>query len=361
MNAWRAAASGVARALPGLAAIVLVLAALPASASAAAPGSLVITTTGLPSSQKPSVLLSGPRTHRLIGSQHVSLHGLRPGRYVISVKAIVVKHGGHGVRSGAKALPLKRSVSVAVKAGQTARAVAAYGSVINPGVRALQEGLLAVIGNAEDPTALVYSGSSSSPGIGTIVTSGPTKLLPVGLISKVTRVSHQHGKLVVSVVAVPVTDAVPELSFIGALQLKPVHGAAEEGGEAIPAETASVHAHAANGCGISASSHLIQFGAHLDAVELREASVGIWPPQLKLTLAVRTKRDSGLRGYYYRPQLQLYSRRNRAIQRRDSRRPAPHPSLCDAAVEGQTLPHWLRQSRLDQCGEYDRGACSRWL
>ncbi len=281
--------------LVGLAAIVLVLAAIaPPVAAASSGGSLAITTTGLPGGQKPSLVLTGASVHRLISSQHLSLRRLRPGRYQLTVRPLVIKQAGHGVRSGATALPLKRSVSVVVKAGQTAQLVGAYGSIINPGVRRLPGGFLAVVGSAEDPTALLYGAHGSAPGVGTILTSGPTALLPVGLIAKVTKASRQHGRLTISVVSVPVTDAVPELAFVGSLQLKPAHGAAEEGGEAVPAETASVRAHAASGCGISASSHLLQFGAHLDSVELREAFVGAWPPQLKLTLAVRTKETLGL-------------------------------------------------------------------
>ena len=291
----RARGSASLRHLLGLAATVLMLATMaPAVAAASSGGSLAITTTGLPSGQKPSLVLTGPSLHRLISSQHLSLRRLRPGRYQLAVRPLVVKHAGHGVRSGATALPLKRSVSVTVKAGQTARLVAAYGSVINPGVRPLQSGLLSVVGSAEDPTALVYSAHDSPPAVGTILTSGPTALLPVGLISKVTKISHQHKQLIVSVAPVPVTDAVPELSFVGSLQLKPRPGGTQDTGSTVPAETASVHAHSADGCGISASSQLLQFGAHLDSVELREAFVGAWPPQLKLTLAVRTQETLGL-------------------------------------------------------------------
>jgi alpha-tubulin suppressor-like RCC1 family protein len=184
---------------------------------------------------------------------------------------------------------------VAVKVGQTAHAVAVYGSVINPGVRAIAGGLIGVVGDAEDPTALVYSGHAKPPGIGTILTSGPTTLLPVGLISRVTQVSHQHGRMIVTVVSVPVTDAVPQLSFVGSLQLEPTRGAIQGAGSAVPAQAASLRrAHAANACGIAASSSLLQVGAHLDRVELREAFAGAFPPQLKLTLAVRTKETLGL-------------------------------------------------------------------
>ncbi len=287
---------GLVRRLSGVALLALVVAvSAAASAQAASRGSLVVTTTGLPGGQPPSVLLSGRSTHRVISSQHVALRGLRPGHYLLTVRPIIVRHGSHAVHSGATALPAVRGVSVTIRAGQTARAAVAYGSIINRGVRSVPRGLLSVSGNPEDPTALVFSGHSKLPAVGTILTSGPTPLLPAGLISDVTRTSHQHRRFVVAVVSVPVTDAVPELSFTGSLQLKPVHGAAQEAGSTIPAQTASVpRAHPANACGISVSSSLLQFGAHLDSVELREAFIGAWPPQLKLTLAVRTSETLGL-------------------------------------------------------------------
>ncbi len=273
---------------------VLVVAA-PAGAAASPGGSLTIAATGLPSGQQPSIVLRGPSLRRVITSQQVALRGLRPGHYVLTVRPIIVKHASRSVRSGATALPAKRSVSVTVIAGRTARVVASYGSVVNPGVRSVPGGLVGVSGNADDPSALVFSGRSRPPGVGTILTSGPTALLPVGLISKVTRTAHQHGRHVVSLTSVPITDAVPELSFQGSLQLKPAHGAAQEAGSAVPAQAASVpRAHSASACGISASSSLLRFGAHLDSVELREAHLGAWPPQLKLTLAVRTSETLGL-------------------------------------------------------------------
>lgn len=287
---------GLAWRLLGLATLASVLvAAAPASADASPGGSLTIATTGLPSSQRPSLVLGGPSLRRVITSQHVTLRGLRPGHYELTLRPVIVKHPSRSVRSGATALPAKRSVGVTVVAGRATRVVAAYGSVINPGVRSVPGGLLGVSGNADDPHALVLSGRSRPPGVGTILTSGPTALLPVGLISKVTRTAHQHGRLVVSLTSVPITDAVPELSFQGSLQLKPAHGAAQEAGSAVPAQAASVpRAHSASACGISASSSLLRFGAHLDSVELREALLGAWPPQLKLTLAVRTTETLGL-------------------------------------------------------------------
>jgi hypothetical protein len=284
------------RRLVGVAAFVLVVAmAAPGSASAALGGSLTITATGLPSGQQPSVVISGPSLRRVITAEHIDLHGLRPGRYLLTVRPVVVGRSSHAVRSGATVFPAKRSLGVTIAAGRAAQAVAAYAAVVNPGVRSLPGGLLGISGSADGPSALVLSSHSTPPSVGTILTSGPTALLPAGLISKVTRTVRQHGRLVVSLTSVPITDAVPELSFSGALQLTPAHGAAREAGTSIPAQAASApHAHRASACGVSASSSLLHFGAHLDSVELRQAFLGAWPPQVKMTLAVRTTETLGL-------------------------------------------------------------------
>lgn len=199
------------------------------------------------------------------------------------------------VRAGATAYPAKRRVVITVERGRTTTVVVAYGAVVNPHARALPRRILGVIGNPEDPNAILLSGGGRPPAVGTIFTSGPTATLPAGLISKVTGITRRGADVVASLVAVPVTEAAPELSFNGSLQLTPANGAVSQAGSEIPAQTASVpRARSADACGLSAASSLLKFGAHLDGVELRQAFAGLWPPQLKLTLAVRTTETLGV-------------------------------------------------------------------
>jgi alpha-tubulin suppressor-like RCC1 family protein len=86
----------------------------------------------------------------------------------------------------------------------------------------------------------------------------------------------------VAVSPVPVTDAVPSITFAGRLQLTSVAGSTTAVG---------ARAHVSNGC---SAPKLADFKAHLDSVELREAFIGLWPPQVKLTMAVRTTESLGV-------------------------------------------------------------------
>jgi len=95
----------------------------------------------------------------------------------------------------------------------------------------------------------------------------------------VTAVKRRGRHVVASLVAVPVTDAVPSLNYEGSIDFRP----AATGADAV--------ARAAGGC---SSPKLLKFGAHLDSFELRQASIGTWPPQMNMTLAVRTTESLGL-------------------------------------------------------------------
>lgn len=284
--------TGLLRSLMAGAVWLVLAGAAAGSASAAVPGSLAITTTGLPAGQRPSILVSGPKYHRVLTSDRTILRSLRAGRYALTVKIVVAKHRVGHLRAGAVAYPAKRRLSVEVKPGSTARLTVLYAALINPGVRRLPAHVLGILGKADDPSGIVLPGRVGSPSIGTIFTSGPTTMLPMGLISKVTRTRHRSGRIVVSLVSVPTTEAVPELSFTGSLPLTPEGGSVQQVGSSIPAETASIRsAHASQSCG---PPNLLKFGANLDHLELREAFLGAWPPQMKLTLAARTTETLGV-------------------------------------------------------------------
>jgi hypothetical protein len=109
--------------------------------------------------------------------------------------------------------------------------------------------------------------------------SGRKPMLPNGLVSKITYVSHQGKLLVALLEPVPVSQAIPELTFTGSLPLL-----LADAGAARPA-------HAASGC---SPPKLLSIGAHLDSVELRQASLSPWPAELRLTMAVRTTESLGV-------------------------------------------------------------------
>src|ERR1700733_12834532 len=228
---------------------LLVPCGIPAVSGAASSGSLSITTTGLSPRTRPLILVAGRGTRRAIRAQHVTLRGLPPGRYLLLVKATVIPREAHTVRAGATAYPVKRRLLAVVGAGKITKVTAAYGAVLNPGVRPAPQHIIDVRGSAENPTAIIVGGGSPVPPVDSIITSGPSSKLPSGLLAKVTATKHQGAKVVITLAAAAVSEAAPQLSYTGSLQLKPAPGAGEQSGSSIPAQTASVrNARPASAC-----------------------------------------------------------------------------------------------------------------
>jgi hypothetical protein len=233
-----------------------------------------------------SLSIHGPGTSLDVRTSHESLIGLRPGRYAIGVRPVAIEHATLRIPIGAKAYPTRRQLLIDVKPGVPTRAVVAYSDIISPGVRPLPTRILRVIGDPSHPTALSMP-VDTKPAVGTIWTSGPTPALPYGLISKVIRVRRKsRGQVQVSLRAVPISEAIPELEFSGALPLMLAPGTSS-------ATSAHAQPRATTASSCSGPS-LFAPHAHLDSVELREASLGALPPQLRLTLAVRTTESLGV-------------------------------------------------------------------
>lgn len=291
-------------ALPFLAILAALL--LPASGAQAAPnltsassaGRLVLTTSGLPSGEQATVALHGAGIRREIKVGRKQMVRLPAGRYSLDVRRVVTARAHRGVQQGAVAYPAKKKISVAVEQGASMKLVVRY-AVVNAGVQPLPKRVLGFKGDPSDPTAVLLPGHAGLPRPGTIFVSGPTPALPRGLISKVTAVHEHLGKVVASLVAVPVSDAVPSLDFVGNLSLTAINGGAAETQSdrrsssftARRRQVAPSVAHQSSGC---RPPSLVKFGAHLDSVELRQASIGAWPPQMRLTLAVRSTESLGV-------------------------------------------------------------------
>lgn len=258
--------------------VVVVTASSAAGASTSvAGGRLVVTVSGLPSAQRPVVLVRGSRTHRRLRSHRLVLRGLKPGRYVVSVRSLRVAHASASVKAGARALPKSRRIVAQVKPGRTTRVDAAYGTVINPGVHKLPSGLLRVVGDSANPSGLVYAKQSHVPAVGALVVAGTSSRLPDGLVARVTKSRIQGSERVLSIVNLPLSAAVPEFSYSGAINLH-------------QASAASRYVSAASPCG----PKLFNVGASLDQLQIRQASAKIFPrPELSLELAARTTEHVG--------------------------------------------------------------------
>jgi hypothetical protein len=256
---------------------VCTFAILPPAARAAGSGTLVVTTSGLPTSQPAAVLVQGPGLQHVLLTGPSTLGGLRPGIYRLEIRRVTVTHAG--IPNGASAYPARKRIDVRIRPGRTTRISAAYAGVVNPEVRSLPR-VLGVAGSANDPSAVDILDRHRAPRVGTIYTAGPGRMLPFGLVSRVTGVSRVGKNLRVALVSVPITDATPQLAFSGSLQLLPA-----------TSNASGASAHAAASC---RPPSLVNINARLESVELRRAFVGTWPPQLELTLAIRTNETLGV-------------------------------------------------------------------
>ena len=267
--------------------LVSVSRALAASGRSAA---LTVLATGLPAGQPADILISGPGLHRRLASPSTRL-AVRRGRYVLTVSPVLIVRSNRAVQARATAYPVKRRIVLTLRGAASRSVTVRYGSIVNPDVRRAPP-VLGRTGEPDAPTAIVIAARSGRPAVGAILTSGPTTALPMGLVAKVTAVKQEGSTLRVSLAPVPVIEAVPELSFTGGLPLTPTAGAVSESGSTVPAQAAGVRGRASSASCIPPK--LVQLGAHMDSVELREAFLGTWPPQVRLTIAVRTTESLGI-------------------------------------------------------------------
>jgi alpha-tubulin suppressor-like RCC1 family protein len=230
---------------------------------------------------KAAVVLTSAGERRAVSFAGVKTFQLGSGRYSIEVEPSKAMKTNRGVQRGAIAYPERKTVVAKVAGRETVKVTVAYRAVVNPRVRPLPTRTLNFFGDPSSPTSLLLPYRGRPPTIGTIYISAPTRQLPRGLISKVTRVKKTRAGQLLSLVAVPITEAVPDLEFNGALELRPMAG-----------ESANRSARAsASAC---SPPKLNKFKAHMDSFELRQASLSALPPQMRLTLAIRTTESLGL-------------------------------------------------------------------
>ncbi len=255
----------------------------PATALAAGTGDLTVRVSGMPAVGAPALTITGPRLRSTVRTREVALHDLPAGRYTIVAHPVRLRRASGRVQAGAVAYPARLRRQVIVRAGRDRVVRVAYAGVVNPAARPLPRKVVGILGTARAPRAVLLPGDQRAPRKGTIFLSGARSLLPYGLVARVTRTARQGSWRVAWLKPVPVTDATPQVTFGGRLAMAPVR----IDGKAAVAPSARPAA----GC---KPPPMVKFGAHLDKVELREASVGALPPQMRLTLAVRTTESLGV-------------------------------------------------------------------
>lgn len=256
-----------------------------AAAASSPSGRLVVTVAGLPPGQRPAGTVKGPGIRTSLTSRTLVLKSTRPGPYIITLRSLKIAKGRGPVRKGARAFPTRRQLRVRVKSRKTTTVSAAYGTVVNPGVRKLPNGLLSVVGDPDNPAKLVYRNRSGLPGRGTLFTAAPSSLLPFGLVAKVTASKRTGDKRVLSVRVVPISAAVPEFDFEGSAALKKSPGGVDQ-------VTRAAQAAPPKPCD---GPKAFDVGAKLDEFTIRRASATARPAQMSFTMAVRTTERLGPR------------------------------------------------------------------
>lgn len=200
---------------------VTLLASVAPASAAGGRGSVRVQVTGLPAGQNADIALkrSGERRRQLRRGQS-KVGGLRPGRWTLVVRAVKLREGARGVRARATVLPVRARVAVTVRAKKTVTVKAAYGSVVNPGVRGVPSRIVRVLGPAERPTGLVLR-TQDAPPVGGYLTSGPSEQLPVGLVARVTRSRRAPGGRELTLRDVAVTEVAPVITYDGPVALSP--------------------------------------------------------------------------------------------------------------------------------------------
>jgi hypothetical protein len=211
---------------------------------------------------------------------------------VFVIRKVRIVRRFRSVEAGAVAFPTHGRIVIRVRSRRTARVTIGYGAIVNPSAKALPHPVLEVLGDPNDPAAILLRAAGRRPRLGTIFVSGPGSSLPSGLLSRVVRVTRQGALLEVSLVAVPIEDAVPQLAYSGdvpmtltSASLGAIGFARTRGGFSPDLRAESQNC---------ASPRLLDFSAHLDSVDVRQAFLGAWPPQMRLTLAVRTTESLGV-------------------------------------------------------------------
>jgi hypothetical protein len=218
-RAWGALHGGVRRPalLAPICSVAFLLAASAAAADAAEPpaGKLSVQVVGLPKGESGSFILRGGgegvhRRYRVIG--HRVLAGLPPGRYRVTAQPVRIARRHGTIERGARGLPTDRRSTVRVRRGGVAKLGIRYGSIINPGVRAVSGEVTAITGDPANPTTATLTRAADIRK-GSILSARPSSLLPHGLLARVTGIERDGDGTVASLTPASIYEVAPNMSF----------------------------------------------------------------------------------------------------------------------------------------------------
>ncbi len=192
-----------------------------AGASATASGSLIVRVVGLPPGQSIHGVLRGPDgLKRSVSTATLTISKARPGVYRLTLRPVTISRTRGLIEKGAGARPMPATTTVRVRAGHRASLVGTYASIINPGIKTLQGGVVSITGPPEDPTSVVLSGHQTfAPRA--IVSMAPSAQLPRGLLSHVVASSYRSGGTVLALTSASIYEVAPNFQFDIPLQASP--------------------------------------------------------------------------------------------------------------------------------------------
>jgi hypothetical protein len=195
--------------------LFLMLAATPAAAAKlkTRSGTLVIKVAGLPQGQSPTAVVHGPGLRRQVPDHHLTLRRLRPGRYTVRLSNVTSARSHGAIKAGARIYPVKRTVSVQVRAGLRSSLSIAWGTIVNPGVISAHATVSSVGGDPTHPSSVTLSSEPAGLQVGSILSLAPSTTVPRGVLSTVTSISGKGSRTQIGLTPVSVFSVVPVAEF----------------------------------------------------------------------------------------------------------------------------------------------------
>ncbi len=214
-SSWALRLPRLGLALAAISAAVMLFCAAPATSSASGGrGILALRLVGLPRGERGSALLIGPSEHRRISVRggHLQRLSLAAGSYVVRVLPVRVRRTSGTIRASARALPVSRALHTRIRAHRLRMVDVRYGTIVNPGVKAVGGEVVAVAGNPQTPSGVTIK-SRRRVQLGQVLSARPSSRLPNGLLAKATSVTAQNGVQVIGLEPASMYEVAPNLSF----------------------------------------------------------------------------------------------------------------------------------------------------
>jgi hypothetical protein len=211
---------------------------------------------------------------------------LSPGSYRLLVQSVRTASQSGKVGRGALVEPVRSKISFHVERHGHLGLIASYGTILNPGVRPLPGTVVDVLGESADPRGLLLRGASPRVVQGDTLTSGPTPLLPFGLVARVTDVRRSGAEEEVSLSSVPVTSALPAIVTTTPIEMHAVQASAGLG--------VQVEQDLAGPCGLSAEADLTPIVGLKDVTFSSDIRLEPWDGGPKVDFTIKARQEAGL-------------------------------------------------------------------